>query len=308
MQRKFLLFILVTTFLSFLVKGNKKKDIEAIKGMCGCMDIEFKFAETFSPNKDYKYYDNYTSGGRELALVVEETKDKIVIQHLLVVGGGMVIKHWRQDWIYQGVDILSYDKDERWKKKKLEKKDVKGKWIQKVYQVDDIPRYEGVGSWIHLDGKSYWESEADAPLPRREYTKRNDYNVLKRINRHEIKDVGWVHEQDNLKILRENSDKLIAEEKGKNTYKRVALKKCEDATNWWVKNEVFWELVRNNWDSYFEKNDVIAFKKSVNKQPMFSGLFAMGKKYEGLDENSTEMNLQNIRDEVNNHINKFSKE
>ena len=61
MQRKFLLFILVTTFLSFLVKGNKKKDIEAIKGMCGCMDIEFKFAETFSPNKDYKYYDNYTS-------------------------------------------------------------------------------------------------------------------------------------------------------------------------------------------------------------------------------------------------------
>ena len=59
MQRKFLLVILVTTFLSFLVKGNKKKDIEAIKGMCGCMDIEFKFAETFSPNKDYKYYDNF---------------------------------------------------------------------------------------------------------------------------------------------------------------------------------------------------------------------------------------------------------
>ena len=41
---------------------------------------------------------------------------------------------------------------------------------------------------------------------------------------------------------------------------------------------------------------------------MFSDLFAMGKKYEGLDENSTEMNLQKIRDEVNNHINKFSKD
>ena len=41
---------------------------------------------------------------------------------------------------------------------------------------------------------------------------------------------------------------------------------------------------------------------------MFSGLFAMGKKYEGLDENSREMNLQNIRDEINDHINKFSKE
>ena len=70
----------------------------------------------------------------------------------------MVIKHWRQDWIYQGVDILSYDKDERWKKKKLEKQNVKGKWVQKVYQVDDSPRYEGSGSWVHIDGKSYWEN------------------------------------------------------------------------------------------------------------------------------------------------------
>ena len=59
------------------------------------------------------------------------------------------------------------------------------------------------------------ESEADAPLPRREYTKRNDYNVLKRINRHEIKDFGWVHEQDNLKILRENSDNLLLKKKEK---------------------------------------------------------------------------------------------
>ena len=33
-------------FLIFSCR-NKKKDIEAIKGMCGCMDIEFKFAEHF---------------------------------------------------------------------------------------------------------------------------------------------------------------------------------------------------------------------------------------------------------------------
>ena len=83
MDRKFIPIIILLNFLSLITLGNKKKDIQAIKDMCGCMDIEFKFAETFSPIKDYKYYDNYTSGGRELALVVEETKDKIVIQHLL---------------------------------------------------------------------------------------------------------------------------------------------------------------------------------------------------------------------------------
>ena len=33
-------------------------------------------------------------------------------------------------------------------KKKLTKKESKGKWIQKVYQVDDSPRYEGIGTWV----------------------------------------------------------------------------------------------------------------------------------------------------------------
>ena len=64
------------------------------------MDISFEFAETISPNKDYKFYKNYISGGLELAFVVEESTNKIVIQHLLIAGKDMVIKHWRQDWIY----------------------------------------------------------------------------------------------------------------------------------------------------------------------------------------------------------------
>ena len=30
------------------------------------------------------------------------------------------------------------------------KKDVRGQWTQKVYQVDDSPRYEGSSTWVHL--------------------------------------------------------------------------------------------------------------------------------------------------------------
>ena len=86
--------------------------------------------------------------------------------------------------------------------KKLDKKDVKGQWTQKVFQVDDSPRYEGSGYWVHLDQKSYWENTTSAPLPRREYTKRNDYNVTERGNRQEITSTGWVHDQNNKKIIR----------------------------------------------------------------------------------------------------------
>ena len=188
---KYILILLLIFPTTILANKKKKADINAIKSMCGCMDIKFEFAETVSPQKDYEFYGNYLSGGRELAFVVEETPDKLVIQHILVIMDTMIVKHWRQDWIYEGEEIFMYDKDQRWIKKTLSKKERKGKWIQKVYQVDDSPRYEGIGSWVMVDGKTYWESIADAPLPRREYSKRKDYNVMKRGNRHEIKKL-WV--------------------------------------------------------------------------------------------------------------------
>ena len=75
-------FLLLTISLSATANNKKKRqDIESIKSMCGCMDISFEFAETISPNKDYKFFDNYISGGLELAFVVEESTNKIVIQH-----------------------------------------------------------------------------------------------------------------------------------------------------------------------------------------------------------------------------------
>ena len=56
----------------------------------------------------------------------------------------------------------------------------KGTWTQKVFQVDDSPRYEGYATWVHVDGRHYWDSQTDGPLPRREYSKRSDYNVSKK--------------------------------------------------------------------------------------------------------------------------------
>ena len=43
-------------FSTVLSQNKKKKDIDAIKSMCGCFEIEFNFAETFalSDDEDYK--------------------------------------------------------------------------------------------------------------------------------------------------------------------------------------------------------------------------------------------------------------
>ena len=260
-----------------ILNGQKKQDIEAIKEMCGCFEIDFKFSETFQYINDSNYSKskNYNAKALEYAKLIKDEKGHISIQHLLVMGD-YVIKHWRQDWIYQNKDLLKYDGNNNWKYISKNKKDVKGQWTQKVFQVDDSPRYEGSATWVHTDGKSYWENSSYAPLPRREYTKRDDYNVLIRGNRHEITKYGWVHDQDNFKLVRDlesNSEEIIASEKGLNTYTRVDESKCKEVINWWDENNEKWSLVLEKWNSIYSKKDDISLRRSVENKPLFSFLF-----------------------------------
>ena len=43
--------VLICTGLN--AQSKKKLDRQAIKEMCGCFEIEFKYSETFSPKEDY---------------------------------------------------------------------------------------------------------------------------------------------------------------------------------------------------------------------------------------------------------------
>lgn len=244
----------------------------SIKGQCGCHDVSFLYAETFAPEKSYVFKDRYSAKGTEWVFVDEESgpagrPTKLVIQHLLVLGDTIVIKHWREDWSYQPTSLLKFDQNATWKREKLMSAQARGQWTQKVFEVDDSPRYEGSATWIHADGRHYWESTADSPLPRREYTKRSDYNVLRRTNHHEIRPDGYVHEQDNDKIIRsEAGDQVLVSEKGLNTYKRTDERKCQAAKDWWAKNRAYWADVRAVWDEVLANRDAVAIKGQVKGQ------------------------------------------
>ena len=274
--------ILNLTFVSFSQTAKREKDRESIKKMCGCFEVEFKFSETFNYSEDSLYVpsENKIANALEYAQLVQEKDNLIMIQHLLIVGDESnphIVKHWRQDWLFENKDFYSYDGDNKWDFLKKNESDVAGTWTQKVYQVDDSPRYEGNGSWVYVNGKTYWESETNAPLPRREYTKRSDYNITLRRNKHIISDEGWVHDQNNDKILREKRKKdfVIAEEKGINTYKRVPDERCEGAIKWWQENQNFWSLVRSSWDNiYGNKKDLELFQKVEGKR-LYGILFSM---------------------------------
>lgn len=258
-------------------QGNKKKqDTDAIKSMCGCYEVEFNFAETFKTTKDENYKPSPTKydKGLEWVELVEDKSNKIVMQHLLIVGDTMIVKHWRQDWEFENTNLYLFDKGTSWKFTTLPKAAVKGQWTQRVYQVDDSPRYEGTATWVHVDGTSYWRNFADAPLPRREHTIRNDYNVLKRRNIHEITKYGWLHEQDNEKVLRENGkDIVLSQEKGLDLYKKVADSKCIAAQKYWKENKAMWKNVRDKWQSIFDRNKDLNLEDKVNRKSLFGYLF-----------------------------------
>lgn len=273
--------IIATLFLVASLNVQGQKDKQNVDKLCGCFEVEFKYAETFSPDKNYKYHDREEiSGGTELVFPVEVSDKKIVMQHLLVITDSMIIKHWREDWSYENPVVWKYTGDKVWKKEQLKPEQVKGKWTQSVWEVSDAPRYQGSSEWYAIDGKTFWQNTVDAPLPRREYSVRSDYNVLRRSNRLVLTTDGYTHEQDNQKIIRkEGKDKVLVEEKGINTYKRLPDADCAAAKAYWEKNKDYWTKVRKIWENYTDTHAVIELKNQIDGKVLHDHLFEQAKQY-----------------------------
>ncbi len=272
---------IVAVVFGMAVQAQSPQDRAVIDKLCGCFEVDFKYAETFSPNPDYKYRErDEISAATELSLPIEVSDRKIVIQHLLVISESTIVKHWREEWTYENPIIWKYKGGRTWVKQQLLPEQVKGKWTQTIWEVSDEPRYQGFSQFVDLDGKVIWQNTTDAPLPRREYTIRNDYNILKRTNRLNITDSGYIHEQDNEKIIRKDGfDKLLTQEKGINSYKRVNEKECAAAKNYWEKNKRYWGKVRQVWADYIQSTDTISLKTKVEGKLLHEYLLSLAKDY-----------------------------
>lgn len=304
-MKKIIALVFSVIALSASAQSKLDQDKAAIKSMVGCYKVTFDFAETFSPDTAYKIHHPHHSWGIELVALVEETKNKIVLQHLLIIDDSTIIKHWRQDWLYENTELLQFDKDNRWKKVQLSPKEAKGQWTQKVYQVDDSPRYEGNGTWVHVDGKHTWESVTDAPLPRREFTTRSDYNVLKRRTKLSVmeKNGGWMFEQDNQKLVRSaNGDKLIAWEKGFESFTKEDDKQCMPGVNWWNINKEYWADVRVVWNDVFTKTNDLNLKKKADDTFLWEKLFKLGEETSKKGKNNSAENQAAIRKVIEKHL------
>ncbi len=254
-------------------------DRDAILAMTGEYHVWFDFRETVALAEGYERKDDQHSGGYETVFTLVDEPGHIVLQHILVSKeGGHVTKHWRQDWIWQAPSRFEFTEDQTWRVRAIPDEKTAGAWTQCVYEVSDAPRYCGTGKWNHRYGVATWTSDRSwRPLPRREHTKRDDYNALNVENRHTIVPAGWTHEQDNTKTLRraDGSSSTLVREFGFNDYQRLKPGEFDfgPAYRYWEGTREYWARVRALWDSRMANHQGVHLDTPVDGMPIIIETF-----------------------------------
>jgi small-conductance mechanosensitive channel len=264
-----------------------ERDRRAILAMAGAYRVTFDFLEVTPFRADAKRDRPYQSWGTERVYVDRDDGRFISLSHILAMrivqkdgtlSETFVTKHWRQDWQYEPQEIVEYRGRERWERSKV--RSPAGQWSQTVYQVDESPRYAGVGTWQHSHSFSSWISgDTWRPLPRREWSVRKDYQVLIGTNRHTITSTGWVQEENNLKAVLEDNRQLAAvepylsREYGVARYERIQSPDFGAADEYFERTREFWGKVRDAWATRLRATPQITLRAPVDQAGLFQKLF-----------------------------------
>ena len=178
-------------------------------------------------------------------------------------------------------DLVEYKGNDRWQRRQLASTEGFRRWRQTVYQVDESPRYASLGKWEHTGSFSTWLScETWRPLPRREWSVRDDYQVLVGTNRHTILPTGWVQEENNLKAVvtqareLDSSRPYVGREYGVARYERIRDADFAAADSYYERTKEFWDQVRDRWSKVFAERGSVTLRGPVDKLGLFQPLFA----------------------------------
>ncbi len=282
-----------------------EQDRESILAMTGDYKVTFDFTETVSFVDGYELKEPKLSGGHESVRVVEDRGDFISLQHLLVVGpddAPFVVKHWRQDWKYEPARVLTFVGGNAWAWQDVPEAERAGTWSQTVYQVDDAPRYGAVGVWTYEDGIAEWTPPQEwRPLPRRDMTTRDDYHAVDAVNRHVITPWGWVHEQDNSKLILDGEPQALVREVGINTYRAFDDYPVTAADEYWAGTADYWAGVRAEWNRIEAEHEQFAITIKGETEALYNPLLALAMEVKD-GEKALEPALTQAREVINSFV------
>lgn len=251
-----------------------ERDRQAILAQAGQWRVRFDMRENVSFRQGYEPLDEHVSAGNEIVRVVHDDGDRISLQHILVMnddnGAVFVIKHWRQDWVYQPESVLTYAGPDHWTLTAVPEEERRGAWAQTVWQTDDSPRYGGVGRWSYEHGVAEWTSGPTwRPLARRDAVRGPLYDRYLGVNRHALTPAGWVHLQDNVKIgpSGENGGDpaAIVQEDVVNTYRKVDNYDPAPGDAYWAATKDYWAGVRAAWDERVQASGGLYLEEEANR-------------------------------------------
>ncbi len=270
-----------------------EKDRAAILSLAGDYRTSFHFMESLGLYPEHEPTRPYHSWATEEIRLLEDSREFISLQHTLVmhfemedgsVMEPMVMKHWRQDWTYEDTDLHTFRGNATWARERRDPESVSGGWSQSVWQVDDSPRYEAIGRWTHDGNRSIWTGENSwRPLPRREYSVRDDYGVMEGFHRIVIVPTGWIHEQNNWKRVDGESaveSEYRGHELGIDRYERIVSPSLKAADPYWEKTGAYWSEVRNAWEEVYAERDRYSLKSKVDGRSQFEYHFEYAAKLE----------------------------
>lgn len=287
--------------------SKQARDRRAILAMAGGYRVSFDFLEIMGYTPDFEPAAPYRSWATEYIYVVANEPGFVSLQHVLVmsfvdddgeVQGPFINKHWRQDWRYEAKSAHVYTGGNTWSE--TQPADVSGQWLQTVWQVDDSPRYAAWGEWTHTPESSSWMSGTTwRPVPRREYTVRQDYGALVGTNRHVILPSGWVQEERNQKVTVAGPGEIeqrLALEYGIARYERITGYDFSAGDDYWAATGDFWQTVREQWAALFADRQSLHLRARVDDQRLFQPLFARAGEIADGKGYSARENRQFVRD------------
>ena len=247
----------------------------AIKAQEGCFEVTFNYEEVEAHKEGYSLADPKTSSVFEWVSIDQESDTQIILQHVLVTPPR--IKHWKQIWRFEAQVFDVYSGPDQWQRQVISPETAGGAWVQDVRGVADNPRYACSAPWS-LESSAAWTCETWAAKPRRDKD-RDDYNVLSRINTHRIVENGWVHEQQNTKLMvRDTEITPIVTERGNNTYVRVDDKNCAEAASWWAERRTTWDQVQKAWIDISAQHPSYVIDAKNGILPLWVRLFWVARK------------------------------
>jgi hypothetical protein len=275
-----------------------ERDRRAILAMSGTYRVTFDFLEVSSFTPDSKPRAPYQSWGTEKVYVDRNDPGFVSLVHILEmrivqadgkISDPMVVKHWRQDWTLEPSHVVEHLGRDRWERRAVTAPESAGAWSQVVYQVDESPRYASIGRWQHTPGFSTWLSaETWRPLPRREWSVREDYQALVGTNRHTVLPTGWLQEENNLKAVVVASPRTLSaatpyvgREYGVARYERIKDADFAAADQYFAHTRDFWDAVRDRWSRAFEQKGGVTLTGPVDKLGLFKPLFERAEVLEG---------------------------